>query len=309
MYAPEGEVISFLDSTHREWVLDVGPAAAKPGHMDASTRQLGGGLSPQAGLAGSRTGPRHGGTPVVLLHSAGLDHTYWDRQAEVLSATRDTVALDLPGHGGSPADPTDINLGDVTDRVAAAVAALGAGPVNLVGLSVGGLVAQQVALEHPALVATLTLVDTAASFSAAGQRMMRGRAEVARTRGMSAVLDGLLGHWLMPATVSARPDLVDRITATVLGDDPDVHAALWEMVADFTSVSRLADIAVPTLVVVGEHDSSSPVTSSVVLRDGIPGARMSVVAGAAHLSPLDRPDEVTRLLAEFLDDLPAARVG
>lgn len=253
-----------------------------------------------------RTGPREA-PPVVLLHSAGLDLTYWDPQIAALRECHDVVAVDLPGHGRSPARAADITIDTVTHAVAVAVAALATGPVNLVGLSVGGLVAQAVALDHPQLVSSVTLIDTAARFGPAAQTAMRARAETTRNEGMGAILDGLFAHWFEPETRRARPDLIDRATKTLLQQDPHVHAGLWEMISSFDVLDRLREVLVPALVLVGEHDSSSPVSSSEELAANLPRAVMHVVSNAAHLSPIERPHAVTRQLAAFLESLPANR--
>jgi 3-oxoadipate enol-lactonase len=246
-----------------------------------------------------RTGPR-GKAPVVLLHSAGLDLTYWDTQLEALRRHHDVVALDLPGHGRSGGQAEDITIDSVTEAIAGVIAGLGGGPVHVVGLSVGGLVAQSMALARPELVRSLVLIDTAARFPADGQAAMRARAATARQEGMAAVLAGLLGHWFLPGTLAQRPHLTDRAIKTLLHDDPEVHAALWEMIAGFDVADRLPAVMAPTLVLVGEHDPSSPVRSAQHLSDSIPHARLHIVPDAAHLSPIENPDAVTGHIDAFL---------
>jgi 3-oxoadipate enol-lactonase len=252
----------------------------------------------------TRTGPK-GAAPVVLLHSAGLDLTFWDVQIEALRHEYDVVALDLPGHGRSRARAADIDIETLCAALATAIADLGAGPVHLIGLSVGGLLAQSIALDRPDLVRSLVLIDTAACFSAAGQTAMRERATTVRRSGMAAILPDLFGHWFMPETSVQRPHLVDRATKVLLRDDPDVHAALWEMIAAFDVSDRLKQITTPTLVLVGEHDASSPVSSAQQLRDAIVSARLHIIPGAAHLSAIESPALVTDQIRRFLSEVNA----
>lgn len=237
---------------------------------------------------------------MVLLHSAGLDLTYWEPQIAALRSTRRVIAVDLPGHGRSPATPDDMQIDAVSDAVADAVQTVAADPVDLVGLSVGGLVAQTIAVRRPAMVRTLTLIDTGARFSDGARRSMYARAATLRQEGMDAILEGLFGHWFLEDTVRERPELIDRATKTLLYDDVAVHAALWEMIADFNGLDRLEQITAPTLVLVGEHDTSSPVAASEELQQGIAGACLSVIPNAAHLSPVERPAEVASQLLDFL---------
>lgn len=246
-----------------------------------------------------RTGPS-GGNTVVLLHSAGLDLTYWDAQIAALRTDYDIFAIDLPGHGRSAGVAQDWVGGNVLQSLESAIDAAGCRPIHLVGLSLGGMLAQQFAAAHPDRLASLTLIDTAASFTQAGREAMRARAQTAREGGMSTILDSLTGHWFTAATLRDRPDLVDRAINTLLTRDPSVHAAIWEFIATFEALDQLPLISCPTLVLVGEHDSSSPVSSARQLRDGIPDARLRVIPDTAHLSVLEKPALVTEHLKAFL---------
>ena len=123
---------------------------------------------------------------------------------------------------------------------------------------------------------------------------------------MAAIFHGMFSHWFLPDTRSKRPDLVDRATKTLLHDDADVHAALWDTIADFDVHDRLDAIDAPTLVLVGEHDSSSPIRSAQELEAGIGHARMHVIDHAAHLSPIEQPAAVSGHLAAFFQSLTPA---
>ncbi len=126
-----------------------------------------------------RCGPRDQ-VPVVLIHAVGLDLTYWDRQIATLSKSHDVVVFYLPGHGRSPGAPADWTLDKAETMLAGVIRATGAQRPHLLGLSVGGMIAQAAALAHPALVGSLTLMDTAASFAEAGRAGLRKRAKATR---------------------------------------------------------------------------------------------------------------------------------
>ena len=246
-----------------------------------------------------RCGPR-GATPVVLVHPVGLDLSYWDRQIAALCASHDVVALDLPGHGRSPGTPADWTLDKAAATLAGVVRATGAQQAHVVGLSVGGMIAQALALAEPALVRSLALIDTAASFPDAGRATMRARAEAARSGGMPAVLRSTLERWFTPATMAGRPDIIDRVTKTLLRDDPLIYAAMWDMISELDLMAELHRISCPTLILVGEHDPSSPPAAAQQLRDGIAGAAMHIVAHASHMAPLEKPEVVNEHLLSFL---------
>ena len=246
-----------------------------------------------------RTG-RRGGAPVILVHPVGLDLGYWDRQIEALRSTNDVVAFDLPGHGRTPGSPDDWTLDKAAGCLGHVIRAVDAGPAHLVGLSVGGMISQALVLAQPELVRSLTLIDTAAAFAEAGRAAMRDRAEAARRAGMAAVLDTTIKRWFTAETERERSDLIDRVSKTLLADDPLVHAALWDMIAELDLVSELRRITCPTLILVGEFDPSSPPAAARVLEANIAGAEMHVIEGASHMAPLEKPDVINRHLIRFL---------
>ncbi len=246
-----------------------------------------------------RTGPP-GGDPVILVHPVGLDLTYWSAQIDALSAHHDVIAFDLPGHGRTPGAPQDWTLDKAAELLAQVAQSTGSDRVRLVGLSVGGIIAQQLAITRPELVSALVLIDTAAAFSDEGRASMRKRAAAVRQGGMAAVLDSTLERWSMPKTMARRPDFVERVTRTLLADDAAIHGAMWDMISAIDLVPQLHRVDCPTLVVVGEHDPSSPPAAARVLRDHIRGARLHIVDGASHMAPLERPVIVNELLLEFL---------
>ncbi len=254
-----------------------------------------------------RTGPR-GGAPVVLVHPVGLDLTYWAAQIEALSNDYDVVAFDLPGHGRSPGAPSDWTLDKAADRLAEVIRSTGAPSAHVVGLSVGGMIAQATTLAHPDLVRSLSLIDTAAAFEDAGRSGMRARAETARRGGMAAVISSTLDRWFTDETRTRRPDLIDRVSKTLLGDDAAVHAAMWDMISGLDLVDQLPRIACPTLVLVGEFDPSSPPAAARLLAGRIPDTRLHVIADASHMAPLEKPEIINGHLRRFLAEVSPVTV-
>lgn len=254
---------------------------------------------PKSSVNFVRTGPRSG-PPVVLVHPVGLDLTYWSAQIEALCDHHDVVAFDLPGHGLTPGDPQDWTLDQAQAFLGQVIRSTTKAGAHLIGLSVGGMISQALVLAQPQLVTSLTLIDTAAAFSEESRAGMRHRAELARESGMQAVVPSTLERWFTPATVSRRPDIIDRVTKTLMADDPAIHSALWLMIAELDLVSRLERVSCPTLILVGEFDPSSPPSAARVLQSNIRGAEMHVIAGASHMAPLEKPDEVNAQIASFL---------
>lgn len=243
---------------------------------------------------------RRGGAPVVLLHAMSLDLTYWDAQFGELSKEHDVLAFDWPGHGRSSGVPEQIRFDELAEVVASVVTAADGGPAHIVGISMGSMVAQTFALNHPELVRSLCLIGSACTLPDAARQAMRARAATARREGMSAVLETATGHWFMPGFRQRRPDIIDRVEKTFLSCEPGLYAAYWDMIAGLDTQARLAGLACPTLVLVGEEDSSTPPAAARRLVELIPGARMEVIAGAAHLVTIEAPGAVNGPLRAFL---------
>ena len=253
------------------------------------------------GLNWIETGPTDAPV-VVLVHAVGYDLTFWDRQIEALREQFRVVALDLPGHGLSAGNAANWSFDLGARVVAALMERVGRGaPVHLIGISFGGMVVQATVLARPELVRSLVLLGTAATFAEATRQAFRARAALTRSGGMAAVLPSSLERWFTAKTRAMRPELMDRVSKTLLRDDPEVHAAIWDVIADtFDVAGRLGEIQCPTLVVVGAEDVSTPVAAAEVLRDGIAGAELAVLQGAAHMITVEVPGAVNAVLVPFL---------
>lgn len=246
-----------------------------------------------------RTGPR-GNSTVVLIHPVGYDLTYWGDQIDALQPFHDVIAVDLPGHGRSTGGPAECDFGKISVMLAGLIKAVSDRPVHVIGISVGGMIAQSLVLAYPSLVRSLCLIGTASTFPAEARAAMFVRAEAVEQGGMQAVLPASLDRWFTGQTRARRPDLIERVSRTLLADDPAVHAAMWRMIATFEVRDRLHEIGCPTLVLVGDQDPSTPPAMAEVLAENIPGARKVLLANTSHIAMLESPDAVNQALLSFL---------
>ena len=248
-------------------------------------------------------GPWSETTPVLFVHGLGGSRVAWDPQLSALGSTRRCLAPELPGYGGSPPEP-DMGFHDLADLLARFITDTVGGPAHVVGLSMGGMVAQHLALRHPDRVAGLVLLDTSPAFGIDGTDALewkRLRLD-ALDRGLTpaemaeGVLRSVGGPGLTGPALAAAVAAMGRVTTEGL-------RAAVEMLPTHDLSTQLHLITAPTLVAVGELDTETPPLYSRMLASGIPDARLSLIAGSGHLSNLEEPRQVNRLLEDFLDEI------
>ncbi len=238
------------------------------------------------------------GPTVVLLHPVGLDSSCWSLQVEALIPGFRVVRPDFRGHGRSDVTPPPYTLGGLAADVHVLLQQLQQTPAHVIGLSLGGMVAQVLALEHPEDVRSLVLADTNSTLPPEARRAMIERGEVAIRGGMASVLESTLTRWFTPAFLGS--EVVARCRERLLADDVQGWAGGWQAISGVDTDPRLGEIRVPTLVMVGELDVSAPVTRARALAERIPGATLQVVPGAPHMAPLERPELFNPPLVDFL---------
>lgn len=248
-----------------------------------------------------RTGPR--GAPItVFIHPVGLDLTYWGDQIAACCMNRDVIAYDLPGHGFSPGQPEDWTFAAACATLAGVMQAADADTAHIVGISIGSMIGQAFALAYPEKVSSLVLIGAAATFDDAVRQDMRRRAAAARDGGMAAVLQTTIARWFTPAMMIARPDIVDRVTKTMLAVDPLIYGAMWDMIAGLDTAPELHEIDCPTLIMTGEDDPiCSPQVAQQMQRQ-IKGSSMTIVPRAAHMCILEQPSFINARLTEFFSE-------
>ena len=251
--------------------------------------------------------PRHGGAPrhtVVLSHALGCDQSMWDGLAEALSADCRVVTYDHRGHGDSDNPAGPYTMAELADDAASVLTAVGGGPVVFIGLSMGGMVAQELALRHPALVKGLVIANSTSAYDDAGQAAWGARVAMVREQGLGAVAEMAMARWFGEDFRASNAATVDRWRRRVASCHPEGYVGTCQALQGMDTVARLGRIAVPVLVIAGEIDPGTPVAMSEALARGIPGAELTVLTGASHLSVLERPAAFAHRVRDFLDKVP-----
>ncbi len=247
--------------------------------------------------------PRSGKAPrhtVVLSHALGCDLTMWDALANTLAADCRVIAYDHRGHGSSDAPDALYSMAELADDAARLLRELDTGPVVWVGLSMGGMVGQELALRHPALVRALVLANTTSGYPEAAQAVWEQRIATVREQGIEAIADAVMGRYFHDGFRAQKPGTVARFRRRVVSTDAVGYVGCCNAVGKVDTTARLGSIGVPTLVIAGELDQGTPVAMAQALADGIPEARLVVLQEASHLSAVEQPQAFQEAVVGFV---------
>lgn len=234
---------------------------------------------------------------LVLLNSIGTDLSLWDRAIPLLLPAFRLLRIDTRGAGGSDAPEDDYTLALLAADVVAIMDEAGVAQAAVAGVSLGGMVAMQLALDHPERVSALALVCTSATMDRAAWVT---RVETVRQQGTAAIADMGVARFLSPGFAAQHPEIVDSLRDGIARQADAGYAGAGAAIRDMTLIDRIADIAVPTLVVTATLDVSTPYAGhGERLLAAIPGAQHVGVEGA-HLPPIEAPAALATALRRFL---------
>lgn len=241
------------------------------------------------------------GAPVlVLLHAIATHGAIWQAQAAVWSCIYRVVRVDLPGHGDSPAPQGSPTLHDYAVQVREVLDRLGIEQAVIVGLSLGGMVAQAFALAFPQRTRGLVLAHTSARTEPAVRELWARRLAQAEAEGLPAQVAPTLERWFTRGFAAASPLTLEWVAGQVRATAARGYAAAVRAIQGLDHLDRLGAIRVPTLVVAGARDSAVPPAAAATLAEAMPGARLLVLEEAAHLGNVERPVAFTEGVGAFL---------
>jgi 3-oxoadipate enol-lactonase/4-carboxymuconolactone decarboxylase len=247
-----------------------------------------------------RDGGDSGATPLFLGPSIGTSLRIWEAAVPALAADRAVIRYDLPGHGRSATEaledpsPGATTIAELGYAVLDLADHLGHERFHYAGVSLGGAVGGWLAIHHPERIASLTLVCSSARFGDPAN--WHQRAKLVRDEGTGPVADTAAGRWFTPAFAAGGAPIVSALLDDLRGASPIGYAACCDALAALDLRGELGSVTAPTLVVAGREDRVTPFADSRELADGIPGADLLEVAGAAHLANVERPRAVADAL-------------
>ncbi|MCC7348598.1 MAG: alpha/beta fold hydrolase [Variibacter sp.] len=240
------------------------------------------------------------GPVVVMLHCLGVDHRVWDHAAASLEAYRTVLRYDFAGHHEAPLPAGPYGIEDLSDQLARVLDAENIEKAAVVGISLGGLVAQHFAATHPERTEAVVLCDTTPRYTDASRQGWAERAATARTKGVTAMVDRLLDIWFTPAFVARNPPAVRYVRDCFAKVSGEGYALACEALAVADLRPLLARIKAPTLVVCGDEDVPDFQAAARFLAHEIAHARLVWLSPARHASPLEQPEEFAAALRTFL---------
>ena len=241
------------------------------------------------------------GMPVVLLHGFPLNSQIWKHQVHDLSSICRVITPDFRGFGHSY-DDKPITIQFLAEEIYLLLSHLKALPCVIAGLSMGGYVALAYERLYASTLRGLMLIDTrAANDDTQGRAKRDAMIELARTAGSSAVAEKMLPNLLSAGTIQSHPGIAAEVKS-MMENVPakTIEHALAAMRDRPDYRPGLAKIAAPTLIIVGDSDALTPPSFSEEMHKSIRGSRLSIINGAGHLSPLEQPQQVSRVIRDFL---------
>lgn len=239
------------------------------------------------------------GPAILFIHALGLDHRIWDPVVAQLPGEMRVIRYDLRGHGQSAVPAGPYSMGMLVRDAEAVLDHLGLRNVVVVGLSIGGMIAQGLAVKRLDLVRALVLSNTAAKFGQAPH--WHARAKTVRQDGMASVIAPTMERWFGRKWRANGHDA--PIAARLAACDPEGYASCCEAIAGTDFYTPTSGLRLPTLGIAGAEDGSTPPDLVRETVDLIPGSKFKLLRRAGHLPFVEEPAAYGAALSEFLKEI------
>ena len=254
---------------------------------------------------GYRLDGPEGAPAVVLCGSLGTTTAMWEPLLPALAARHRVLRCDHRGHGDSEVPPGPYSIAEMGGDVLALLDELGVERASFCGVSIGGMVGLWLAAEAPERIEGLALLCTSARLGA--PEWWDERIATVKREGVESVADAVVERWFTGGFAAREPGLARELRDALAATPAEGYAGCCAAIRDLDLRERLAAIRAPTLVLAALQDAATPLEHGAALAAGIPGARLAVLDGAAHLAAVERAPEVAAMLAEHLEGGPGGR--
>lgn len=253
------------------------------------------GININVEISGNPDGPT-----VIMSHSLACNLSMWEPQLHVLEPDFNVIRYDTRGHGQSEVTPSPYDLETLGTDAVALMDALDLPSAHWIGISMGGMIGQWAAIHHPRRIQRLVLADTGPVMPDDAQPWWQEKIDLARTKGMDALLEETLADWFTADYRAANPPALQKLQSNFLAMPIEGYVGCIWAIRGLHLIDRIREIQRPTLIIVGKQDFGTPVEVSELMHGMIPGSEMVIIDGAAHLSSLNQPEAFNEALFSFL---------
>lgn len=243
-------------------------------------------------------GPENGHV-VLLSNSLMSNYAMWDCTIPALTDWYRTLRYDTRGHGGSGTTSGPYSMAQLADDAIGLLDALHIDKVHFIGLSMGGMIGQQLGARFPERVYSLSLCDTASEMPP--RNLWEERFATAKQEGIAGLMPGTLKRWFLDDFINSSPAEIEKVRQMILGTGVEGYIACGSAVRDMTHSAMLLKIKAPTLVLTGRQDPACTVDQATVLHRLIEHSEMIIIENAAHLSNIEQPVAFNTAIRGFID--------
>ncbi len=240
------------------------------------------------------------GPSVTMSHSLATDLSMWNPQAAALARRYRVLRYETRGHGGTEAPAGAYSLSQLGDDARGLLKALGIARTHWIGLSMGGMIGQTLALSTPALLQSLSLCDTSSRIPPEMKPVWDERIATVEAKGMDPMVEPTIARWFTPKFIETRKDVIDPVREMIRRTPPKGYVGCCHAIKPLDLTDRLKAITLPTLIIVGAQDQGTPLAASQAINAQIKGSELVVLDPASHLSNLEQPEAFTSALESFL---------
>jgi 3-oxoadipate enol-lactonase len=238
---------------------------------------------------------------VTLSHSLVCNLSMWDEQMDELTRKYKVLRYDTRGHGQSSAPTGEYKLEQLADDAKALLDALSIKQTHWVGLSMGGMIGMTFALKYPGTLRSMVLADTTSRNAPDSDRLWDERLRTARKQGMEPLVESIIGRLFTQQYRVSNQYEIARIADDIRNTSTAGYIGCLLAISKIDLTDRLKEIMCPTLILVGEHDQSTPVPMARAIHQALHGSELQIIPRAAHLSNIEQQDVFNKALLEFLN--------
>ena len=245
-------------------------------------------------------GPQDGQV-LLAANSLMANGSMWDWNVPALADRYRVLRYDKRGHGKSGVAPGPYSIAQLADDAVGLLDALKIEKVHFMGLSIGGMIGQQLGARYPERILSLSLCNTASEMPP--RSLWEDRFQTARSQGLTGLVDGTIGRWFTAPFVERAPQDIEKVRQMILATNVEGYIGCGSAVRDMAQSTMLLKIKAPTLVLSGRHDPACTVDQGIVLNRLIDGSQMVIIEDAAHLSNIEQPARFNQAVREFIDSV------